>query len=141
MSTPQAQTTTDQNKQIILHWFREVWNEGRRETIEELFSPEGVLHDGPASYHGREEFYRFYDEIRSEFSEFEVKEITLLAEGDLVVSVPQLRLGCFIFIRRHECARIEHELGANAATVQRGGRNGSKLLLDELILQGQLPRP
>ena|ERR1700694_847125 len=84
MSTPQAQTTTDQNKQIILRWFREVWNEGRRQTIEELFPPEGVLHDGATSYRGREAFYRFYDEIRSEFSEFEVKEITLLAEGDLV---------------------------------------------------------
>lgn len=84
MSTPQAQTTTEQNKQIILRWFREVWNEGRRQTIEELFPPEAVLHDGATSYRGREAFYRFYDEIRSEFSEFEVKEITLLAEGDLV---------------------------------------------------------
>jgi predicted SnoaL-like aldol condensation-catalyzing enzyme len=84
MSTPQAQTTTEQNKQIMLRWFREVWNEGRRETIAELFPPEGVLHDGATSYRGREEFYGFYDELRSKFSEFEVKEITSLAEGDLV---------------------------------------------------------
>jgi predicted SnoaL-like aldol condensation-catalyzing enzyme len=84
MSTPQAQTTTEQNKQIILRWFEEVWNQGRRETIAELYAPEGVLHDGAAIYRGREDFHRFYDELRSQFSKFQVKPIISLAEGDLV---------------------------------------------------------
>ena len=84
MSTPQAQTTTEQNKQIILRWFEEVWNRGRRETIDELYDSEGILHDGATSYRGRKEFYRFHDSLRSEFSDFDVEPILSLAEGDLV---------------------------------------------------------
>jgi hypothetical protein len=34
MSTPQPQTTTEQNKQLIVRWFEEVWNQGR--TIHDL---------------------------------------------------------------------------------------------------------
>jgi predicted SnoaL-like aldol condensation-catalyzing enzyme len=84
MSTPQAQTTTSQNKKIILRWFKEVWNQGRRKTIRELYATKGVLHDGPTCYRGREEFYRFHNSLRSQFCGFKVKPIRLLAEGDLV---------------------------------------------------------
>jgi predicted SnoaL-like aldol condensation-catalyzing enzyme len=84
MSTPQAQTTTEQNKQIILRWFEEVWNQGRRESIAELYAPEGVLHDGAATYGGREDFYHFYDKLRSEYSKFQINPVISLAEGDLV---------------------------------------------------------
>ena len=84
MSTPQAQTTTEQNKRIILRWFEEVWNQGRRETIAELYAQDGILHDGAAIYHGREAFYTFHDKLRSQFSKFQVNPIISLAEGDLV---------------------------------------------------------
>jgi predicted SnoaL-like aldol condensation-catalyzing enzyme len=84
MSAPHAQTTTEKNKQIILRWFDEVWNQGRRETIAELYAPDGNLHDGATTYRGREDFYNCYDKLRSEFSKFKVNPIISLAEGDLV---------------------------------------------------------
>jgi predicted SnoaL-like aldol condensation-catalyzing enzyme len=84
MSTPKTQTISEQNKQVLLRWFEEVWNDGRRETIHELFAPEAILHDGQASYRGPDEFCRFYDSLRSQFSDFRIQPIASLAEGDLV---------------------------------------------------------
>jgi predicted SnoaL-like aldol condensation-catalyzing enzyme len=84
MSTAQPQTTTEQNKQLILRWFDEVWNQGRRETIYDLFAPDAVLHDGATNFHGPDEFCRFYDALRAQLSDFRVTPIVSLAEGDLV---------------------------------------------------------
>jgi predicted SnoaL-like aldol condensation-catalyzing enzyme len=83
MSTPQPQTTTEQNKQLIIRWFDEVWNQGRRETIYDLFAPDAVLHDGATTFHGPDEFCRFYDALRAEFSSFRMTPGPCLAEGDL----------------------------------------------------------
>ena len=66
MSTPQMQTTAEQNKQIMARWFEEVWNQGRRETIHELFAEKGVLHDGTTTYRGPGEFSHFFDALRSQ---------------------------------------------------------------------------
>jgi predicted SnoaL-like aldol condensation-catalyzing enzyme len=83
MSTPQMQTTTEQNKQVMVRWFEEVWNQGRRETIHELFAEQGVLHDGATIYRGPDEFARFFDALRSQFSDFHATPVVSLAEGDL----------------------------------------------------------
>ena len=83
MSTPDQQSISEQNKRLVLRWFDEVWNQGRRETIQELFAPEGALHDGLTTYHGPEEFTRFYDALRAEFSEFHIEPIVSLCEADL----------------------------------------------------------
>jgi predicted SnoaL-like aldol condensation-catalyzing enzyme len=83
MSTPQMQTTAEQNKQIMVRWFEEVWNQGRRETIYELFAKEGVLHDGSTTFRGPDEFCKFYDALRSQFSDFRATPVVSLAEGDL----------------------------------------------------------
>lgn len=83
MSTPQPLSILDLNKQLAMRWFEEVWNQGRRETIHELFAPEGVLHDGAATYRGPEEFLRFYEGLRSQFCDFRVIPLLAVAEGDL----------------------------------------------------------
>jgi predicted SnoaL-like aldol condensation-catalyzing enzyme len=83
MSTPQQQSITEQNKGLVHRWFEEVWNQRRRETIKELLAAGGRLHDGSTTYHGPEEFTRFYDALRSEFSEFHIAPIVSLCEGDL----------------------------------------------------------
>jgi predicted SnoaL-like aldol condensation-catalyzing enzyme len=83
MAAPQAQTTADQNKQTMVRWFDEVWTQGRRETINELYAENGVLHDGSTIYRGREEFCRFYDAMHSQFSDFYATKIVSLAEGKL----------------------------------------------------------
>jgi predicted SnoaL-like aldol condensation-catalyzing enzyme len=83
MSTPQMQTTAEQNKQLMVRWFEEVWNQGRRETIHELFAENGILHDGSTIYHGPDQFCRFFDAFRSQFLDFHATPVVSLAEGDL----------------------------------------------------------
>ena len=83
MTAPQPQSISEQNKALVHRWFEEVWNQGRRETIHELFAAEGVLHDGSKTYHGPDEFVRFYDELRSEFTDFCIAPSVSLSEGDL----------------------------------------------------------
>lgn len=83
MSSGTVQLTLDANKALVLRWFDEVWNHGRSETIKELFAAEGVLHDGTATYRGPEEFLKFYETLRAEFSKFSIRPVIALAEGDL----------------------------------------------------------
>jgi predicted SnoaL-like aldol condensation-catalyzing enzyme len=83
MSSGTAQSTSETNKALVIRWFDEVWNQGRRETIKELFAADGVLHDATAIYRGPEEFSRFYDGLRAQFSKFSIRPITSLAEADL----------------------------------------------------------
>jgi predicted SnoaL-like aldol condensation-catalyzing enzyme len=83
MTAPQPQSISEQNKHLVHRWFEEVWNQGRRETIQELFAPEGVLHDGSKTLRGPDEFSRFYDGLRSEFSDICIAPIVSLSEGDL----------------------------------------------------------
>ncbi|HUI50148.1 MAG TPA: nuclear transport factor 2 family protein [Terriglobales bacterium] len=84
MSTaPQSLSPQEQNKHLVVRWFEEVWNQGRRETIFELFAPAAVLHDGSRDIRGPEEFCAFHDELRSQFTDFHISPIVSLAEGDL----------------------------------------------------------
>ena len=81
-SASQPLTATEQNKLLVIRWFDEVWNHGRRETIFELMLESSILHDGAEQYHGPEEFARFHDSLRSQFSNFKITPIISLAEGD-----------------------------------------------------------
>jgi len=83
MSPASPQSSLEQNKHLVIRWFDEVWNQGRRETINELYATGCVLHDGANAYRGPEEFIRFHDVLRAQFSEFSIKPIISLAEGDL----------------------------------------------------------
>ena len=83
MSTSQQQTISEQNKALLHRWFEELWNQGRLETIKELFAKDGVLHDGADTYRGPEEFMRFYNALRLEFSNVRILPIVSLSENDL----------------------------------------------------------
>jgi predicted SnoaL-like aldol condensation-catalyzing enzyme len=83
-SAPHALTTLEQNKQLAVRWFEEVWNQGRRETIAELFAENGVIHDGAEEIRGPEEFNRFYDALRARFKNIQIKPGVSVAEGDRV---------------------------------------------------------
>jgi len=74
----------DQNKSLVIRWFEEVWNQGRRETIFELLSENGVIHDGPHQFRGPQEFARFYDALHAQFCDFKITPIVSLAEDDRV---------------------------------------------------------
>ncbi|HUL34130.1 MAG TPA: nuclear transport factor 2 family protein, partial [Candidatus Eisenbacteria bacterium] len=59
-------------------------NQGRRETVFELFAPDGVLHEGGQQIRGPEEFCRsIYDQFLAQFSEFHFTPLLVLSEGDL----------------------------------------------------------
>jgi len=83
MPSGSVQLTLEANKALAIRWFNEVWNQGRRETIKELFAADGVLHDGANVYRGPEEFCGFHDSLREQFSKFSIRPIISLAEGDL----------------------------------------------------------
>jgi len=82
-SAPQSLSPLEQNKHLVVRWFEEVWNQGRREAIFELFAPDAVLHDGPRDMRGPAEFCAFHDALRSQFSDFRISPVVSLAEGDL----------------------------------------------------------
>jgi len=46
-ATGQPLSRLERNKQLVVRWFEEVWNQGKRETISKLFHEHGVIHDGP----------------------------------------------------------------------------------------------
>lgn len=84
MSASQTITSLDQNKQLVIRWFEEVWNKGNRDTIAQLFAPDGVIYDGATLIRGPLEFEKFYDRLRAQFSNFKISPVLALAEGDLV---------------------------------------------------------
>ncbi|HVM76314.1 MAG TPA: nuclear transport factor 2 family protein [Candidatus Saccharimonadales bacterium] len=74
----------ERNKQLIIRWFEEVWNRGNRNAIAELFHENAVLHDGVTDIRGPQEFHAFYDSLRAQFSEYQIKPVVVLAEDNLV---------------------------------------------------------
>lgn len=83
MSASQAISSLDQNKQLVIRWFEEVWNRGQRDTIAQLLAPDGVIYDGATAIRGPAEFEKFYDRLCKQFSNFKISPVLLLAEGDL----------------------------------------------------------
>ena len=82
-ASPQSITSLDQNKQLVIRWFDEVWNQGRRESIAQLLASDGVIYDGATAIRGPAEFERFYDRLRAQFSDVCISPVLVLAEGDL----------------------------------------------------------
>jgi predicted ester cyclase len=83
-SQAQPLSTSEQNKHLVHRWFEEVWNQSRREVIAELFAPECILQDGATQIRGPEEFQRFHDGLRAQFSDIRVTPGIALSENDLV---------------------------------------------------------
>jgi steroid delta-isomerase-like uncharacterized protein len=67
--------TTVDNISLLKRWYREVWREGKNETIYELLAPDAILtgQTGPqAEIHGPKEFAAFADQIRNAFPDSEI---------------------------------------------------------------------
>ena len=84
MSASHPVTALEQNKQLVLRWFEEVWNQSRRETIFDLYAPDCVLYNGHEPIRGPQEFAAFHDRIRDYFSDIRIETGVTLAENDLV---------------------------------------------------------
>ncbi|HSP66893.1 MAG TPA: ester cyclase [Bryobacteraceae bacterium] len=78
---------SEANKALVRRWFKEVWNEGREETIDELFAANGVGHglgDTDVTLHGPPEFKPFVRNLRGALPDIHMAIEDLIAEGDKV---------------------------------------------------------
>jgi hypothetical protein len=75
------------NAALVHRWFEEVWNQGREETIDELFAPNGVtygLGERDAEVRGPSQFKPFFRNIRAAFPDLHIKILDTVAEGNKV---------------------------------------------------------
>jgi len=76
---------SDSLRQLAKRWFEEVWNDGRRETIDELLDPDCVIHDAGQDIVGPAGFKLFYDNIQNTLSAIHVDPQLTMSEGDYVL--------------------------------------------------------
>jgi steroid delta-isomerase-like uncharacterized protein len=80
----------DDNAALMRRWFDEVWNKGREEAIDELFSEEGVAHgladETGQALRGPSGFKPFFRRFRGAFPEMEVIVEDTVSEGDKVAA-------------------------------------------------------
>ena len=80
--------SVEENIQLMNRWFQEVWNEGRTETVYELFSPDGIArgqNSADGELRGPQEFEGFVRKIHGSFSEMKLKVEDVFGAGDRVV--------------------------------------------------------
>jgi len=78
---------SEANKALVRRWFEEVWNQGREETIDELFAVSGVgygLGDTEAALRGPAEFKPFVRNLRGGLPDIHMTIEDCIAEGDRV---------------------------------------------------------
>ena len=79
---------TETNKALVRRWFKEVWNEGREATIDELFAESGVaygLGDGEAEVRGPAQLKPFVRNLRSTLPDLQIRIQDIMAEEDKVM--------------------------------------------------------
>jgi hypothetical protein len=62
--------SVEENVELMRRWFKEVWNEGRTQTIHDLLAPDGVgigEHEDGRPLRGPSEFVPFVERIRGAF--------------------------------------------------------------------------
>jgi steroid delta-isomerase-like uncharacterized protein len=81
---------SEANKQLTRRWFEEVWNKGRADAIDEMLSPNAVVHglsdDSTVPLRGPEDFKPFHRRFRDAFPGLTVSVDDLVAEGDKVTA-------------------------------------------------------
>jgi len=79
---------TETNKALVRRWFKEVWNEGREATIDELFAESGIaygLGEGEAEVRGPAQMKPFVRNLRNSFPDLQISIQDIVAEEDKVV--------------------------------------------------------
>lgn len=80
---------SEANKALLKRWFKEVWDEGRVETIDELLKPHAIsygLADGKPVQLGKKEFKEFHSKMREALPDIRVEIVDAIAEGDQVAA-------------------------------------------------------
>jgi steroid delta-isomerase-like uncharacterized protein len=79
--------TVEANTALARRWFEEVWNQGREETIDELFAVNGLGHglgDTDVTLRGPAEFKPFVRNLRGALPDLHMTIEDLIAAGDKV---------------------------------------------------------
>jgi steroid delta-isomerase-like uncharacterized protein len=80
--------SVEENVELMRRWFKEVWNEGRTQTIYDLLSPDAVaigeLEDG-SQLRGPAEFVPFVERIRGAFPDINIVVEDVFGAEDKVV--------------------------------------------------------
>ena len=77
-----------ENIALMRRWFQEVWNEGKIQTVHELFHPEGLATGqagAEAQLHGPKEFVPFVQRIRGAFPDVKITIEDAFGARDKVV--------------------------------------------------------
>jgi steroid delta-isomerase-like uncharacterized protein len=78
---------SEANKTLVRRWFEEVWNQGREESIDELFAARGIgygLGDTEAPIQGPAGIKPFVRNLRGALPDIHMKIEDIMAEGDRV---------------------------------------------------------
>jgi steroid delta-isomerase-like uncharacterized protein len=73
---------TELERDLGRRWFELVWNQGQRDAIAEMLSPDALIHDASADTRGPDGFYAFYDRMRTAFSDVHVTIEDNISEKD-----------------------------------------------------------
>jgi steroid delta-isomerase-like uncharacterized protein len=78
---------SEKNKEVVLRWFEEVWNQGSEAAIDELFGADAVAHglgDSELDVRGPAEFKAFTAHIRGSIPDIRFQVEDMVSEGDRV---------------------------------------------------------
>ena len=76
---------SQKNKDLISRWFDEVWNQGRKEAIFELYAPKGKAYGIGNEYsNGPQEFVTFWQAFRDGFTQIQFTIEEIMAEDNKV---------------------------------------------------------
>jgi steroid delta-isomerase-like uncharacterized protein len=79
---------TETNKALVRRWFKEVWDEGREATIDELFAESGVaygLGDGETEVRGPAQLKPFVRNLSGSLPDLHISIQDIMAEEDKVI--------------------------------------------------------
>ena len=78
------------NKKLVRRWFEQVWNKGRADAIDEMFSDDGIAHglsdDPEKPLRGPANFRTFHARFREAFPNITVTVEDAIAEDDKVAA-------------------------------------------------------
>ena len=72
---------------VVRRWFKEVWDEGREESIDELMAPYGVAYGLPGGpIQGPTAFKPVFRTFREALGDLTIEVVRTVAEGDLIAA-------------------------------------------------------
>jgi predicted ester cyclase len=75
------------NKQLMIRWFEEVWNQRRAAVIDELMAEDIVIHGHNPEMRGREGFKELHTTFCAALPDMRITPEIVICEGDLVVAL------------------------------------------------------